>query len=443
MNRALKNTDCGMIPLDWDCDPLSTVCDDCAFGPRFGGELYDPNGNVATLRTTDLDSYGRISYSTMPLARIETERFRQHYLKAGDLVITRSGTCGIAAIFEGFHLPVLPGAFLIRFRISSKADARFLRYYFNSNMGRERVLSLATGSVQQNLTSTALLSLKIPRPPLPEQLAIVGMLSALDDKIELNYQMNQTLEAMAWALFKSWFVDFDPVAAKAAGRKPYGMNEETASLFTNTFEDSKIGAIPKGWSLKPLDEIADYENGLALQNFRPTSDEYLPVIKIKELRQGQSDSKSEKASSHIKASCIIDDGDIIFSWSGSLLVDIWCGGKGALNQHLFKVTSANYPKWFYYFWTKEHLSDFQDIASGKATTMGHIQRHHLSAALSVVPRRECLEKADKIISPMIESIVNNRIQSRTLTALRDSLLPKLLSGEIRVRQAEKLVAEAV
>ncbi len=271
---------------------------------------------------------------------------------------------------------------------------------------------------------------------------IARILGALDDKIELNRRMNRVLEAMAAALFKSWFVDFDPVTTKAEGRQPYGMQAETAALFPSAFQDSEMGPIPGGWKLKPLDEIADFENGLALQNFPPESDEFLPVIKIRELRQGFADSNSDRANTSIKAACIIDDGDVIFSWSGSLMVDVWCGGKGALNQHLFKVTSAHYPKWFYLRWIHYHLEDFQDIASGKATTMGHIQRHHLSSAMTVVPSDEVVAKIDRSMTPILNKIISNRIQSHTLASIRDALLPKLLSGEIRVKQAERIVATA-
>ena len=151
-------------------------------------------------------------------------------------------------------------------------------------------------------------------------------------------------------------------------------------------ENIEFGEVPKGWEVKSLDNIANYQNGLALQK---NSDLkimrlFLPVVKIAQLRQGYADGE-EKASADIKSECIIDNGDIIFSWSGTLMVDIWCGGKAALNQHLFKVTSNHYPKWFYYLWTKYHLAEFQRIAADKAVTMGHIKREHLSQALCIVP----------------------------------------------------------
>ena len=186
--------------------------------------------------------------------------------------------------------------------------------------------------------------------------------------------------------------------------------------------------VPKGWEVKALDEIANYQNGLALQKFRPEDDEpFLPVVKIAQLRQGYADSE-EKAKASIKPECIIDNGDVIFSWSGSLLVDIWCGGKAALNQHLFKVTSKRYPKWFYYFYTKYHLAEFQRIAYDKAVTMGHIKREHLSAAKCIVPNDELL--ANKTLENILEKIIFNRLENFNLQDTRDLLLPRLLNGEM-------------
>ncbi|MEP7200844.1 MAG: restriction endonuclease subunit S, partial [Chloroflexota bacterium] len=237
--------------------------------------------------------------------------------------------------------------------------------------------------------------------PLPTQRAIAHILRTLDDKIELNRRMNETLEAMARAIFKSWFVD----------------------------------DVPMGWQVKPLDEIANFLNGLALQKYPAQGDDYLPVIKIAELRKGVTES-SDRASADVPSEYVVADGDVIFSWSGSLEVVLWCGGKGALNQHLFKVTSVEYPKWFYYYWTRAHLPDFQQIAAGKATTMGHIQRHHLREALAIVPSANELRAMDQIMSPLLQRIIASNVESRTLVTLRDALLPKLMSGEVRVKDAE-------
>lgn len=194
-----------------------------------------------------------------------------------------------------------------------------------------------------------------------------------------------------------------------------------------------LDSIPAGWKKGNLLGIANYLNGLAMQKFRPCDGEIgLPVLKIKELRQGNYDTSSELCSPNIKSEYIIHDGDVVFSWSGSLLVDIWCGGTCGLNQHLFKVTSATYDKWFYYLWTAHHLDRFVAIAADKATTMGHIKREELSKAEVLIPSEKDYMEIGSVIAPILDLIIANRIENRKLAALRDELLPKLMSGEIDV-----------
>jgi len=125
---------------------------------------------------------------------------------------------------------------------------------------------------------------------------------------------------------------------------------------------------------------------------------------------------------------------VLFAWSGSLLVKVWTGGKGVLNQHVFKVSSKQYPKWFYYLWTSHYLSAFQRIAADKATTMGHIKRHHLSEAKACIPQNDLIMVMDRVLSPILEQQKVNSLQSSTLSMIRDALLPRLLSGEIQVNR---------
>ena len=303
---------------------------------------------------------------------------------------------------------------------------------------------LKDGTSNPSLSRDTFLAQTLPLPPLPQQRAIAHILSTLDDKIELNRRMNETLEAMAWALFKSWFVDFDPVRAKMEGRWRPGQSlpdlpAHLYDLFPDKLVPSELGEIPEGWEVMPLDAIADFQNGLALQKYRPgENEERLPVVKIAQLRSGQADS-GEWAAASIRPECIIDDGDVVFSWSGSLMVKLWCGGRAALNQHLFKVTSEQSPKWFYLHCTRSHLPEFQRIASGKATTMGHIKRHHLSEAKCVVPSSTLLFAADERFAVLLAKRTSANIEARTLAVLRDTLLPKLISGELRVTDAERIV----
>lgn len=195
------------------------------------------------------------------------------------------------------------------------------------------------------------------------------------------------------------------------------------------------GVMPEDWKVGNLLDIADYLNGLAMQKFRPNENENsLPVLKIKELRQGFCDNTSDVCSENIKSEYIIHDGDVIFSWSGSLLVDFWCGGTCGLNQHLFKVTSEKYNKWFYYSWTQYHLQKFISIAKDMATTMGHIKREELKKSEVLIPNSEDYSKIGNLLSPMYDVIIANRIENNRLAELRDTLLPKLMNGEIDVSE---------
>lgn len=193
------------------------------------------------------------------------------------------------------------------------------------------------------------------------------------------------------------------------------------------------GVMPDDWQVGHLTDIADYLNGLAMQRFRPTESEVgMPVLKIKELRQGSCDAQSELCSPNVRSDYIVHDGDVIFSWSGSLLVDFWCGGDCGLNQHLFKVTSRKYDKWFYYAWTCHHLARFITMAADKATTMGHIKREALENAEVIIPDGDSYRQLGGLLTPLYEQIINNRVESRKLSLLRDALLPRLMSGELSV-----------
>ena len=184
-------------------------------------------------------------------------------------------------------------------------------------------------------------------------------------------------------------------------------------------------------------DIADYKNGLAMQKFRPIAgDKGLPVLKIRELGQESCEGDAERCRSDIDESVAVHDGDLVFSWSGTLLLKFWAGGDAGLNQHLFKVTSETYPSWFYYAWTKHHLARFIMLAKDRATTMGHIKRSALEESEVLLPSKEELATQTKRMQPIIDQMIANKIENRKLAALRDILLPKLMSGEIDVSKVD-------
>jgi type I restriction enzyme S subunit len=353
--------------------------------------------------------------------------------KIGDVLIAKDGATCLDTVceFKQTDKIVLLSSIAI-LRPSRQLHSGYLRYYLDSADTRAMLKAgYVSGSAIPRVVLKDFRRAPIVLPPLAEQKAIAHILGTLDDKIELNRRMNATLEAMARALFQSWFVDFDPVRAKLDGRQPADLDTATAALFPAHFQESPLGHIPQGWEVRSLDQVADYLNGLALQKYPPGDGETLPVIKIAQLRKGDSEG-ADRCNTELAPQYIVEDGDVLFSWSGSLEVELWCGGRGALNQHLFKVTSSDFPKWFYYHWTLYHLDEFRLIAADKATTMGHIQRGHLTAAKVLVPPPALLESMTRIMAPLIDQIIANRTQSRTLATIRDALLPKLLLGELNI-----------
>ena len=292
----------------------------------------------------------------------------------------------------------------IVFRAKDGVDEDFIYYLVCSPLVREPAIKSMVGSSgRQRVQTDVVQNLEIMVPDYEEQKRISGILKSLDDKIAANKEVNKNLL------------------------------EQAQSIFTQEF--LMLDRIPDGWQESSLLGIADYLNGLAMQKYRPKDDEQgLPVLKIKELRQGSSDFNSEFCSPSIKPEYIVHDGDVIFSWSGSLLVDLWCGGTCGLNQHLFKVTSSTYDKWFYYAWTNHHLQKFAAIAADMATTMGHIKREELSKAEVLIPSQSDYYRIGGLLAPLYDLVIANRIENRELASLRDELLPQLMSGQLDVSE---------
>lgn len=357
------------------------------------------------LRITDIFDDGTLNLSE--LKSVDAPNSDKYILKPNDIVFARTGgSTGRNYFYDGSDGVFVYAGFLIKFSIDpEKVNPKYVKYYCRSKQYNDWVQSFNTGSTRGNINAQIFGNMEIPLPERKQQDYLVSILEPIDEKIRNNKQVNDNLYAQAKAIFDNHFINID--------------------------------AIPAGWRKGNLLDIANYLNGLAMQKFRPQGHEIgLPVLKIKELRQGSCDDSSELCSLSIKPEYIIHNGDVIFSWSGSLLVDIWCGGTCGLNQHLFKVTSDVYDKWFYYLWTAHHLARFIAIAADKATTMGHIKREELAKAEILIPCEEDYTSFNSIMQPIFELIISNRIESCKLAALRDELLPKLMTGEIDVSDVQ-------
>jgi type I restriction enzyme S subunit len=357
-----------------------------------------------------------------------TEKEKENsYLKKYDLLFARQSLtlagAGKCSIFLGNNVETTFESHLIRVRLDKKkCNPLFYYYYFQSLIGKSNISGIVEQVSAAGIRGSDLKRLEVPMPNILIQNKIVDIMYKIDSKIELNNQMIATLEELAATLFKRWFVDFEFPDENGNPYKSSG----------GKMVDSELGEIPEGWEVKSLTQIAVYKNGLAMQKFRPTDmDNSLPVLKIKELNQGFVDSSSDRCSIDIKDDVKVFNGDVIFSWSGTLLVKLWTGGNAGLNQHLFKVTSDQYGKWFYFLWTKHYLNQFVEIAKDKATTMGHIKRENLNNSKVCYPTTDELWKMfSGTFSGLIDKLIELGLENNSLKKTRDSLLPKLLLGEL-------------
>lgn len=359
----------------------------------------DINGKYYSVRTSDIKN-GVIAYNNCNrISKTTYEEWTNRILpQKGDILLAREAPVGEVGLVTNNNTCLGQRTVLIRVS-NGKASNKYILYYLMNPVNKFKLIQKSSGSVVQHLNMKDIRNHEINIPSIFTQQTIAEVLSSLDDKIDLLHRQNKTLEEMAETLFRQWFI------------------EER----------------DEGWEEKPLSSIADFLNGLACQKFPPKNEiDKLPVLKIKQLRSGFTED-CDWASTDIKTEYLVENGDVIFSWSASLMVKIWDGDRCILNQHLFKVTSNEFPKWFYYQWCKYYLAEFTGKAESHATTMGHIKRCDLDNAIVLVPSYEELFKFSEGQTPLIEKIIQNNKYLSKLEILRDTLLPRLMSGEVRVK----------
>lgn len=347
------------------------------------------------------------------------------------VVLGRKGTLGTVFYIAGDYWPHDTTLWVKEFRGN---HPRFVYYFFKSIAEDLLLLDVGTSNPALNRNHVHPMTTLWPTRSLQERIA--ELLGVLDDKIALNRRMNRALEATAATLFRSWFVDFDPVVAKAEGRRAVGVPEAAYGSFPNRFIESENGLIPEGWMLGSIQDLATFVNG---RNFTTgATDRGRVVIRIVELKGGPGGSTVYNDVPAADAN-VARPGDLLFSWSGSLYVDRWHRDVALINQHIFKVVCDRCPQWFVHQQLDLALPFFQEIAAGKATTMGHIKREHLAQVPVVLPPAETIQAAEPVFAPLYTRVHINEREILSLATLRDMLLPHLLSGAIRLRDAERLV----
>jgi len=388
---------------------------------RSNGEFW-LNGDIPWLKTEQLGE--KYIYNT-------NEHITKSALNKTSIKINPENTLSIAMYGEGktrgnlsiLKSPMTTNQACCNVVIDpSKAHYEYVYYYLKTQY--EEIRNLSSG-VRKNLNSNDIKNYPIRLPTsLDIQFSIADVLKSLDNKIEINNRINAELEAMAKTLYDYWFVQFD---FPDANGKPY-----KTSGGKMVYNPTLKREIPAGWEVSSLWSIAKYYNGLALQKHRPTNEQFLPVIKIREMNEGFSDN-TEKASINIPEEAIVSDGDVLFSWSATLDIKIWAQGRGALNQHIFKVTSNKYPKSFYYFELINYLNHFKMMAELRKTTMGHITLDHLKQAKICLPPVQLQEQIEQIINPIFGKHLLLEKENQYLRNIRDWLLPMLMNGQVTVK----------
>lgn len=361
------------------------------------------------------------------------ERLRKSNLSPGDVVIVRTGKPGACAVIPN-SLSIANCSDLVIVRCGPMLDQQFLSYYVNS-VAAHHVDSHLVGAVQQHFNVGSARTLVIHLPDISEQRAIAHILGTLDDKIELNRKMNETLEAIARALFNSWFVDFDPVRAKAEGRDT-GLPKPIADLFPDSFEDSELGEIPKGWMTSSIYAIADVVYGAPFASAQfNTECVGSPLIRIRDLADENPGVWTPEV--HPKG-YKVRPGDIVVGMDGEFRAYLWGGKEAWLNQ---RVCVFNPKRGISAAFVRNSITDLlaQVEATETATTVIHLGKSDIDRFLVVVPTHPVLAAFNHACQPWYDRIVAAKCESRTLIALRDTLLPKLISGDLRIDRAMSLV----
>ncbi|WP_449468217.1 restriction endonuclease subunit S [Stenotrophomonas humi] len=441
---------CAIAPADWEIKSVADVCQRITSGgtPSRRESVFYDGGVWPWVKTQELQdgwiddtdehiTEAAVAASSAKVLPANTILLAMYGATVGQLgILRRSMTCNQACC----ALIADP----------DKADFRFL--HFQLLQIRSELKNLATGAAQQNLSGAVIKTLRLPFPPIEEQRAVAHILGTLDDKIELNRKQNETLEAMARALFKAWFVDFEPVRAKLDGRWQRGQSlpglpAHLYDIFPDQFVDSELGEIPKGWAVLPAYELARYVNGATFKALQANDERRgLPIIKIAELKAGVT-AQTKFSDVAMPEKYGLRTGDILFSWSGnpdtSIDTFIWAHGDAWLNQHIFRVDVDKQSERAFVIATLKYLRPvFTETARNKQTTgLGHVTVGDMKSLLVVKPDERIMAAWDRVAAPIFSAAFRNEADSISVRRLRDTLLPKLISGELRVPDAERIAGD--
>ena len=409
------------LPDNWDLLPLEKCMAEVI---DYRGKTPNKTNTGIPLITAKIVKGGRINEVQEYIDPKDYDSWMRRGLpQAGDIVMTTEAPLGEIAQLDNRKVALAQRLITLRGKIGL-LDNNYLKFLMQSYFVQNQLSSRATGTTVLGIKQSELRKISLILPPLPEQKAIASILSSLDDKIELNQQMNQTLEAMARAIFKSWFVDFDPVRAKMAGKQPVGMDAATANLFPDSFEESALGLIPKGWRVGRLDDLLILQRGFDLPKSKRIYGCY-PIIAASGFSDNHIEYKVKGPGVTTGRSGVLGNVFYIHNNFWPLNTSLWVKE--------FRIAKPIYA--YHYLRTLE----LEAFNAGSAVPT--LNRNHIHSLSSIIPSKSIIQEFENLINAMFRKRYQNHKKSRTLANIRDTLLPKLMSGEIRVKEAKTIIKE--
>ena len=392
--------------MKWETVRLGDVTDSCL------GKMLDQEKNKGEYQPylANLNvRWGYFELDNLSVMRFEKHEEDRYGLRYGDLIVCEGGDPGRCAIWKDIIPNMKIQKALHRVRVHDDLDYRFLYYWFLLAGKRGALEQYFTGSTIKHMPGDKLKSIIIEKPPLETQKRIADILSAYDDLIENNQKQIKLLEEAAQRLYKEWFVDLR-----------FPGHEHTAI----------VDGVPEGWRKTAISELGEYINGFA---FKPSdwTTNGKPIIKIKEMGSGIVQNTPRNNGARVPEKYLVKSGDILFSWSATLMVMIWDNEDGWLNQHIFKVIpSSDICREFLFQSISKAIHEFSNLTTG--ATMKHIQRNKLDNVFVSVPNKNIMDMFNNFSFPIRERILRLSEQTNLLKQARDRLLPKLMSGEMEV-----------
>lgn len=437
-------TESGTVPLRQYCLRITKGTTPTTLGRAFVSD------GINFIKSEAITADGRIDPSTFAFIDDDThQKLSRSILQESDVLFSMAGVyLGKTAVVPRSVLPANTNQAVGIIRVDqSKADPRFIHYALSSPSVRSLVDRSVSQSAQPNFNLNDIGELPIPSLPLHDQRAIAYILGTLDDKIELNRRMNETLEAMARAIFKSWFVDFDPVHARAEGRQPFGMDSATGALFPSSFEDSTVGKIPKGWNVGPVLGLAEllsggtpktsheeFWNGDILWTSAKDVSQCRDTFLLQTERNITDSGLAESATQLIPRFCTVVVARGATTGRMALL-----GREMAMNQTCYALASKTNTPFSLYCMLRNEIENL--VHAGHGSVFDTITTSTFESSQVILPSQPVLKAFEAQIAPLFQRLLANTLQTSNLAAIRDVLLPKLISGELRVRPTDRLLLE--